>query len=336
MIRRLSRSLLLPAALVVATSGQASADLTSVGSFNLITSGNLSGDSSDVQGRVLVGGTLGVNQFTFGGQLGNIAGGTSGTNGVFNILGSGVTAPNNNSLPNVYYATNSSGGTVSNASTNASLVSGYTHNLGGYLTGLSTAYADLASNSTTTVSGSTVTFAATPTTIGGKSVAVFSVNQSVFTNQNESFTLSGGSSSTTYIINVTGGTAGNDALTFAGGLGLSNIINQNNSANILFNFENATALNGLPNLGASILAPDATLNTSNSLTGGVYVQAVQDTGEIDLSRANGTLVSGFTGFAPSIVPEPSSVVMVTIGGALAVGFGVHRRRRSASRAVTPA
>src|SRR5580704_1198936 len=109
---------LLSLAVLGSTAGLARADLTSVAAFNVITTGNITQDSSDIQGRVLVGGTLNVNNLTFGGQLGNIAGGTSGTNGVFNILGSGVTNPNNNSIANTYYATNDSGGTVSNATQN--------------------------------------------------------------------------------------------------------------------------------------------------------------------------------------------------------------------------
>ncbi len=323
------RSILLPAALIALTAQGASADLTSVSGFNLITSGNDNGEQSDVQGRVLIGGTLNVNNFTFGGQLAGSGIGTSGTNGVFNVLGTGVTNPNNNSIANAYYATNNSGGTLSHASQNTSLVSGYTNNLSSFLTGLSTSYGNLTTNSTTTVNNSngTVTFAATPGTINGKSVAVFSVDQSVFTHQNESFSLSGGNSSTTYIINVTGSATG---ITFDGGLQVSSLVNQYDSANILFNFENATSLTNIPNLGGSILAPNADLNTGNSLTGGVYVNSITNVGEIDLAQTNSsTRVAGFTGYAPSAVPEPASIASTMAGLAIVAGVAWRRRRRLA-------
>ena len=132
----------------------------------------------------------------------------------------------------------------------------------------------------------------------------------------------------TAIINVTGvGAQG-----FTNNLSFSNITNLQDSAKILFNFgTSATSLDGIPALGGSILAPDAVLSTNSTLVGGVYVGSLLNQGgEIDLARANGAQALGFTGFTPSAVPEPASVVMVGLGGLLAVGGAAHRRRRRAA------
>ena len=177
-----------------------------------------------------------------------------------------------------------------------------------------------------------IAFNATPTTIDGHSVAVFSVNQSFFTQSGTISSLTGVTAGETIVINVTGGTSGNDPLNFSSGLNFYAFSNAKDSANILFNFENATALNGVPTLGASILAVNANLSTNNSLVGSVYVKSILNTGEIDQPFSNNTEVNGFTGFVPTVssVPEPASIVSMLLGIVIVEGaWWRHRLRRSA-------
>jgi choice-of-anchor A domain-containing protein len=290
----------------------------SLGDFNVITTGNLS-DNSDVQGRVLVGGSLLTNNFNFGGHLGSNSS-LSTPAGIFNNLGSGVTNLDNNGT-NFLFGSATSATEVNGISASPTEVASYTTNLASYLNSVSIGYAGLATNSTVSEpNNNQIAFNATPTTINGQSVAVFSVSQSFFEQSGTVSSLTGVTAGTTVIINVTGGA---DSLSFQG-LNFSAFQQLNDQANIIFNFENVTALNGVSNLGGSILAPDAVLNTGNSLTGGIYVQSIASVGEIDLANSMGTPGNGFTGFVT--VPEPSSIVSTMLGVSLVVGCFRHRRR----------
>jgi choice-of-anchor A domain-containing protein len=336
MIRSLSRSFirsfLLPVGLVASTVQGASADITgTLSNFNLITTGSVA-DNSDVAGRVIIGGTLSGNNFAFGGQLGNFAGISGTTNGVFNTISGTISNFNGNNIANTFYATNDTSNTFTNASKSPSQVASFTGGLSTYLTGLATSYGNLAANSTFSVNSanSTITFAASaPSTGSLQNVAVFSIPSSFFTNsslQNFAVSLTGLGANQTAIINVTGVTA----QTFTNNLSFSDITNLGDSAHILFNFGNsATSLSGLPPLGGSILAPDASLTSNGVIVGGVYVASLSDQQfEIDLPSANGAAALGFTGFTPSVVPEPASLAMILVGGGMAGGYALNRRRRA--------
>jgi choice-of-anchor A domain-containing protein len=289
-----------------------------LGDFNLITTGNLS-DNSDVQGRVLVGGSLLTNNFNFGGHLGSNSS-LSPPAGIFNNLGSGVTNLDNNGT-NFLFGSADSATKVNGVSASPTEVASYTSNVASYLNSVSVGYAGLATNSTVSEpNNNQIAFNATPTMINGQSVAVFSVSQSFFEQSGTVSSLTGVTAGTTVIINVTGGA---DALSFQG-LNFSAFQQLNDQANIIFNFENVTALNNITDLGGSILAPDAVLNTGSMLTGGIYVQSITAVGEIDLANSMGTPGNGFTGFVT--VPEPSSIISTILGVVLVGGFSRSRRR----------
>jgi choice-of-anchor A domain-containing protein len=313
-----SRLFLVSTALVVLVPQIAPAGID-LGAFNLVTTGNLS-DNSDVQGRVLVGGTLNTSNFNFGGHL-------SGSNltppgGIFNALGSGVTSLSNNGHNFIF----GSGHTIGGVTASPSAVTPYTTGLASYLSSVSAGYAALATNSTINSNDpNQIKFAASPSLINGQSVAVFSVDQSFFTGNGTVSSLTGVGATTTVVVNVTGAAA---ALNY-GNLNFSSFQNLNDQANIIFNFENATALNNITNLGGSILAPNATLSTGSSLVGSVYLKSISNTGEIDAPKVNGTEVTGFAGFVPSVaVPEPASIVSSLIGLVLAGGVAWRQRQRA--------
>jgi choice-of-anchor A domain-containing protein len=330
------RTILLPAIVLGSMAQGASADITNtpltLANFNVITAGNLS-DSSDIQGRVVVGGTLMTN-LNLGGQLSQSTN-SSSINGYFSTVASGVSLSDNNLPATTFVYGTASGGSVSGATqATASQASYYNGALANYLTGLSTGYDHLTANSTATEgTGSNTnlyTFNLNPTTIGGKSVAVFNVSASLFTNSSNTLQLSTNPvAGETVVVNV----IGSGSISISSGLGISNFVNANDSANIIFNFENATALTIGENLGASILAPDAALNTNGvSLKGGVYVNSIANVGEIDLATSSSGSALGFTGYVPATVPEPASLAMMLLGGGMAAGSAAVRRRR-ASKAV---
>ncbi len=314
-------TIIVPVALVVLMGQTARAGIT-LSQYNLITTGDVT-DGSDVQGRVLIGGTLHSNSFSFGGHL---SGGTlTPPAGIFNALASNVTTLDNNGHNFIFGA----GGPIGGQVADSTATSAYTSGLASYLSQVLTTFAGLTTNSTVNDSDpNQIKFNATPTTIDGHSVAVFSITTSFFNQSGTVSSLTGVTAGETVVINVTGG----GSPTFSSGLNFSAFSNANDSANIIFNFENVTALNSIPNLGASILAPDAVLNTNNSLVGGVYVQSITNTGEIDQPFSNGTEVPGFTGFVPTIssVPEPASMVSMLLGLGIVGGASfIHRRRRLA-------
>jgi choice-of-anchor A domain-containing protein len=310
------RLYLLSTALVVLAPQIALAGIN-LGDFNLITTGNLA-DNSDVQGRVLVGGTLNTSNFNFGGHL-------SGANltppgGIFNALASGVTSLNNNGHNFIF----GSGHTIGGVTASPSAVAPYTTGLASYLSSVSAGYAALKTNSSiNTTDPNQIKFAASPSLINGRSVAVFSVDQSFFTGNGTVSSLMGVGATTTVVVNVTGAAA---ALNY-GNINFSAFQNLSDQANIIFNFENATALNNITNLGGSILAPNANLSTGSSLIGSVYIKSISNTGEIDAPKVNGTEVTGFAGFVPSVaVPEPATIVS-TLSGLVLFGGAAWRRRR---------
>jgi choice-of-anchor A domain-containing protein len=348
--RSLFRSILMPAALVASMAQSAWSGPVTLSGFNLITSGDVS-TNSDVQGSVLIGGTLKTG-LTFGGSLSTPK---SETTAVINNIGSGVNFLNTNSTiaGNVstgvgnFYGTSSSSASLSQFTQSTSTLSSYAAALAGYLPSVSQGYSSLATNSTVATSlgsGNALDFKAAPTTIGGQSVAVFNISTSLFTSsayQNGNITLTDASgnpltaaqvANETIVINVTG-----TSFSVTNGINFGNLIGLNDSANIIFNFESVSSLTNITSLGGSILAPNATLNTGSSLVGGIYVQSITSVGEIDLAQSNGsgTPNGGFTGYVPSVivsnaaVPEPASLSMIVIGGGIAAGYAAMRRRRAA-------
>lgn len=294
--------------------------------YNLITTGDMN-NTSDVQGRVLVGGTLKSNAFTFGGHL------PSGTlnppAGIFNALANNVSNLNPNGRNFIF----GQGNTVNGVSADPSATAAYTAGLANDLAALSQAYAGLATNSTVNATDrNQISFNAAPKMINGSSVAVFSIDQSFFTDGGTVKDLNGVSAGTTVVVNVTGGTPGNAPLNFSSGLNFNAFWGKQNEAKVIFNFINTTALNGIPNLGGSILAPNAVLNTNNTLVGSVYVKSITKVGEIDMARVGGVEVTGFNGFTPNVsaVPEPSSLAMCGLAGLAGLAAGWKRARKASA------
>ncbi|WP_158633425.1 collagen-binding domain-containing protein [Tautonia sociabilis] len=314
------------ALLITARSAPAAFSVGDLSRFNLITIGDLE-THSDVQGRVLVGGTLRSNAFTFGGQAGSIQNAPptflgSPINGVFSAIDAGVTTLNTNGLPASSVVYGSYGGPgLASATQNAAAVDFFTSGLSSALTGLSESIAGLAPTGMVDASDRNQIKFLDPTNAG--EVSVFSVGLDFFASGGTITQLEVGSA-TTVIVNVVGAGVLNASS------GLQYFQNFQDSANILFNMVDATEVNGINNLGASLLAPRAVLNTNATLRGGIYVGSVANVGEIDLPSSDGRFFGGYTGFVPTsmVVPEPSSAVLFGTAASVLAVVGWRRRQGS--------
>jgi choice-of-anchor A domain-containing protein len=299
--------------------------------FTVIIDQNLTLTGPDIEGPVLVGGTLdstGILNFppTVIPLPVPIAG-----YGEVNVFGNVLAGTNTIVENSVTYIGGTNSGTILKSGAGSKL-GGYTfpgsgpNNAGTFatdiwapLTGFSTTLAGLAANST--YNEKTGTFAATPV----KGVAVWDITTSDLAGAGKNLNFSGLPSTGAGIVNVMG-TSFSSAITF-------NPIGPTGALpNVIFNFENATRVTLESFWEASILAPDALLTSSGDIYGNVVAEnytlsAETHTPGFDCNSSVCACPPGFPGCSsgPPLVPEPGSLAL--LGTALVASCAALRRRR---------
>jgi choice-of-anchor A domain-containing protein len=280
---------------------------TSVGSFN---------DSSDIQGSAFINGsvagsTFAGNSLPAGDSIGlEATGGITSTsvhvnNGAVLIGGTAVSG----------FSVNSGKSLTQSSSQPATDLA----NFASTLTSTSDQWASLASTAGTSVQtgNNSMTFNI-PT--GAGNLVVFNVGSSNF-GQNDSIGFNGLGSNQQVIINVSGSSFTEpDAVNFNG--------NSTIADNVIWNFSDVTGTISLSSgFYGSILAPDATLSSGNTITGNVAVANIQSTGEIDFASPAFTVPLN-TVPAGGPLPIPASFGLVGIGSlGLLAGAGMRKRVR---------
>jgi len=310
------RKLLAPfvGAICVCASQVASAEL--VTGFDVVVGGNLSAQSQ-IQGRTIVAGNVlgGFPSFgtgltpaaNFGSTDVLVVGGSLQSNGITMQAGDARLGGTRGSA-NVNL--NGPGSELfqndATAAPRASAAVSMLRSASDYFSGL-------VANSGFTVNGSNVTFTATP---GADGIAVFDVPAALLTLQNANFMLptAGLPAGTSYVFNVLGAVTATPMGNFGSDFQTADV-----RSHTLWNFEDQTSPLSLNReWHGSILLPDASLNTTSAINGGVFVGG-------DFTTSGDVRLPGYSGFAPSAVPEPSSVILTALAG---IGLVSTRLRRS--------
>ena len=264
--------------------------------YNVVTFGYFD-DTSDVGGRVAVGGEL--QSYVLDGTNNEYLNFASAS--VFTDLaqGNGNFSVTENNGGNVYVSSIGTGsiqiqngsGTILTGTNPLSFSSMQTT-----LTGLSTYLSSLPSIGGTVTVDSNGRYTLT----ANSSITVFNLTASQFSNLTAINT-----NGNTVTVNVSG-----TSITYNSGNnftvdGVQATAGSSAASKILFNFGNAVSLNLQGSLDGVILATEATLTGNTQLNGQVFVDNLDYSGEIHGTPFNGTI--------PSPVPEPSTLALMGSG-----------------------
>lgn len=297
------------------------AEAASLRDFTLIATGNVT-SSQEVEGSAFIGGNL----------LGN--GINTGVNAPFlgpddrSFVIAGDVLANFVHVNAGYAVVNSTTANVNRINMNSDQAivsdSGVAALVGAYeaeMTSQSAYFRSLAANSLSPVLGdqpAPVIFVATPDPVTG--VAVFEINASLLADhraQSVQFQRNGASS---IVVNVSGASATLNA-NFIGDL------SEDQQANTIFNFFEATGVNLNRSIFGATLAPNAEVFIGATTEGAVFARAVNlANGEIHGPNYSGILA---VPIPPTAVPEPGTLVLSALGVPLVLVAARARRRRAA-------
>ncbi len=344
------RHLSTAAALTLGFAGAATAaSLTAtqtLNQFNLVTLGDAT-ISSHVDGRSYIGGTLSGNGAVFAMHANDMpassyAGLTvAGSASNLNVDAGGATVLGSLSNANINNGAVVVGGNASNSNFNGSggayvygSKSGVNTNSGSMSTSAAAARVDVAQSTSFAsvlgdasanlktlsstgsywnISGGRVTFHAVANSSG---LAVFDLSAADSLLSYSEFSFDYGSAST--VIFNSGVTSATINANFLGGSA------QSIGAKTIWNFYQATSLTLNTQFGGSVLATKATLTNRNNVEGGVYVNKLNQQGEIHSQPFSGTLPTASV-TPVSTVPEPDGWALMLAG--LAALATVARRLR---------
>lgn len=324
----------------VAAETAAQQGMTALRQFNVYTLGDLNA-AQHVQGKVWVGGNLNGNLTVAQGGGGYLASPyaeltvkgdasatikveqsqTVGRSGSLVQIGGSSTGEVGLNGAGGHVDT---GGTFSTTNFNASPSKTYTAGVPGLQAQIALATTDFSNDflalSTTlkALPSTTITNMGSALSVTGD-YGVFSMTKAQFQTSNENFdTLFNGiGSDKTIIINV----LGTGAFTEDGG-GNNNALGL--AANIIWNFADASSVS-VKNWAGSILAPNATVTNSSTITGSVVSRLFFQNGEVHLSTFAGT-ARYLPAPPPATVPEPASWMTMLLGFGFA-GSIIRRQRR---------
>jgi choice-of-anchor A domain-containing protein len=94
----------------------------------------------------------------------------------------------------------------------------------------------------------------------------------------------------------------------------------------IWNFYNASSLTFGTQFGGSVLATQASMTNYNNIEGGVFVNRIDQRGEIHLQPFKGDVSSALPSSPVSSVPEPSSWALMLAGVLVMLNAGLRRRR----------
>lgn len=290
------------AAMVASTAGAGI-----VNDWNLIVLNNLSGDGDDIEGTAFIGGNFVSSGSPVLAKNLN-AGAYAGVTTV--AVGGNFSAINvNMQAGNLRYGGTFSGNFNPNGGGNRAQDGSIPGMVAGYasqLTGLSTFYRGLTTNSSVTVPGGQPAPVIYTSGAPSGGVAVFNVAAASVFNSGliQQIELNAGNASA-IVINVSGTSVNYSNGNMVGGW-------QTNFARtkVIWNFWEATSIAVNRNFNGAILAPFATLTNSTAIDGSVFVGAMNQNGEVHLPL--------FTGY----VPAPAGASLIAGAGLLAL-----RRRR---------
>lgn len=163
----------------------------------------------------------------------------------------------------------------------------------------------LAANSTGNTPGNgSYTFNATPTNIGGHSVAIFSVSAGTLFAQNATFDRleANFNGAETILINVSGTGPFTVNKNFTNGF-------TNNESKILFNFYEATSVTLASNFRGAVYAPRATVTQAGSNVDGSVVAG----NFIQTAEVHNTYFNSYLPYSPLTIPEPTSMTLGIVG-----------------------
>lgn len=305
--------------LLVLASSAAHAQSYTWENYNAILFGNLN-IQGEIEGRTLVGGNLtGSNSSNFGIGLPS---GTSTTDKTL-VVGGNISSGNALQLNkgSLYLGgTNgrtinyNGGGSQISQSTNLSSLKQAFISESANLKALAT---DSVVTSSTNGQPSSVNFTATA---GSDGLAVFSISADAIFGSSLSQQLNLiANGATNIVINVSGTTV--NWIQNAGNM-VGDFTSDYWQAHIVWNFYEATTINlGSHQFNGTILAPNATVTTTNNIDGAVIATNLNLTGEVHLPSSSSA--NSYAGYRAQAVPEPGSALLLAVAGLI-----ILTRRRS--------